>query len=1261
MQVDKLKRKLRHEENVHRALERAFTRPLGSLPRLPPYLPPYTLELLAEVAVLEEEVVRLEEQVVNFRQGLYQEAVYISSKRNAENLNDPIDQNTIRSSKHQRSKSMSQSEFNSTMMGKPQPSLARSASSRKLMFSSDTGNDHTGKLVHGKQLHRKQDSFSSIPEDGRGKENRSFGNFVKDKQSPEKKTTKVVTAIKKSPLKQESPEKCMDHLKLQLDWRLADHERAQSSSSSSDDKVSEIDSTPNRVSEDIVKCLCCIFVRIGTSKDKFGESKTASRSVSAFNQCSKEKDQSCDPYGICSESKTREVGPYKSSCEVIATTVDMNRTTNAVFLIHRLKFLLGKLASLNLKGLTHQEKLAFWINTYNSCMMNAYLEHGIPESPEMVVALMQKATIVVGGQLLNAITIEHFILRLPYHLKFTCPKAAKNDEVKAPGIFGLEWSEPLVTFALSCGSWSSPARERERESGRVRETDRRRASETQRGRVRETERERENQRERETWTAKGQQRGRPGLRDNHGGRVDDKVNARSRSRDNLQEGKWIPVKSRRKAPSKNFPVVRRNIEELKASHKTTARVTQASSWREKLDVTSFYFSRFPEEVREKDLWKIFQEWGKVWEVFIPQKRNKQGHRYGFVHFKGVEDGDRLERILGNNIYIQGIKMFVNKPKYQRGGNRVHKSMAGLYHTTDSTPKEFDTPELKSNQVPMGTKLRSYVEVVKNRNKEGEDRQGPTSANGSTTVNTGPVKIQTTKEKTKWLDKAWVGHLKNKGIVDRVEEELQGMLGVEVKTAYWGDDMVILYDLEEETVNGLNLKEQKHGGSPFFSVQRWKPEMLPSYRLTWLCIWGVPLTVWDAENLASIVSICRELIELDTATEDRTHLDMARVLVRTNEKPPIDRSVLVMVDEIQYSLYVREEFEAGWGRGQRVEDEVRFSPSPFSTAIVDSDTEPHIHGPNRFSPGSFSVSSVGGSSTRTRLCMVERRRRRRNSGFSPSRHQCETPPGADVSPSGRHVPLAASGRSTPACVGQQDSNGPLIPDFRGEGRIDSRMLCHSQQQLPFLEVNVDGKSQENLLEVNTPWVQRNEPSVTSPKAFLGVKHGSNPTCPFEKLSPSLREGAVDHNLGLINISPSSKGNQTPSTFKVYVRRKGSATVNHVAHENCYTGSYKAAPASWTKDLGSNLFKNGEEVILQSSEFVGRTSKQDSSSQTLASNNSFINSDSESEEDFHREIARELGVACDDRNTCKEKRKHGVINSSISLKSAAVVMGMEQPEP
>ncbi|XWS41941.1 hypothetical protein CRYUN_Cryun17cG0125500 [Craigia yunnanensis] len=418
--VDKLKRKLRHEENVHRALERAFTRPLGALPRLPPYLPPYTLELLAEVAVLEEEVVRLEEQVVNFRQGLYQEAVYASSKRNVENLNESIEQSPVRSSKHQRSKSLSVNEMSSvTTIARPQPSLARSVSSRKLL-PPDTINDRTGQCfsrpTNGRQASIKSNSASG---DVRGKENLSFTNAVKDKQSPEKKISKVVTPVKRLPTKHESTDKCLDPLKLQLDGRIVDQERAQGSPSvSSDDKILEADSTPNKISEDTIRCLISIFARLSTLKDKALESGTLpSRSVVNFHERNRENECQ-DPYGICSDFKTRDIGPYNHLCAIGANSIDLNRNTNALFLIHRLKFLLGKLASVNLEGLSHQQKLAFWINTYNSCIMNAILEHGIPKSPETVVALMQKATIVVGGHLLNAITIEHFILRLPFHLKF---------------------------------------------------------------------------------------------------------------------------------------------------------------------------------------------------------------------------------------------------------------------------------------------------------------------------------------------------------------------------------------------------------------------------------------------------------------------------------------------------------------------------------------------------------------------------------------------------------------------------------------------------------------------------------------------------------------------------------------------------------------------------------------------------------------------------------------------------------------------------
>lgn len=72
MQVDKLKRKLRHEENVHRALERAFTRPLGALPRLPPYLPPYvSISLHLSLLCCSIQSLRNKSQVLQAMSSLY--------------------------------------------------------------------------------------------------------------------------------------------------------------------------------------------------------------------------------------------------------------------------------------------------------------------------------------------------------------------------------------------------------------------------------------------------------------------------------------------------------------------------------------------------------------------------------------------------------------------------------------------------------------------------------------------------------------------------------------------------------------------------------------------------------------------------------------------------------------------------------------------------------------------------------------------------------------------------------------------------------------------------------------------------------------------------------------------------------------------------------------------------------------------------------------------------------------------------------------
>ncbi|XP_016442678.2 uncharacterized protein LOC107768084 [Nicotiana tabacum] len=453
--VDKLKKKLRHEENVHRALERAFYRPLGTLPRLPPYLPKYTLELLAEVAVLEEEVVRLEVQVVNYRQGLYQEAVSTCSRRNADDnhLPDSCSQLRGKGPKQRHSRSLSLSEVNlGSCVSRLSPSLHRSASSRKLHLKEsvfDSSRFSSDNTSNSRQAVIKYCNDSL--EDSLGKENHLSDTSTKHKPSPQKQVNTIKTLSKRPPVKPESISKISD-----VQCRVVE-EPQESCLASSDERTLEAETTENKISEDILKCLSSILLRSSTSKGKIANPESFSSLGAKFFSESNGERELQDPYCICSELRKQDIGGYRYILNIDANSVNLNRKTNASFLIHRLKILLGKLSSVKLEGLSHQQKLAFWINTYNSCVMNAFLEHGIPETAEQVVSLMQKATINVGGHLLNAIMIEHFILRLPYHLKYTCSKSTKDNELKVRSVFGLEWSEPLVTFALSCGSWSSPA------------------------------------------------------------------------------------------------------------------------------------------------------------------------------------------------------------------------------------------------------------------------------------------------------------------------------------------------------------------------------------------------------------------------------------------------------------------------------------------------------------------------------------------------------------------------------------------------------------------------------------------------------------------------------------------------------------------------------------------------------------------------------------------------------------------------------------
>ncbi|XP_062092666.1 uncharacterized protein LOC133798409 isoform X2 [Humulus lupulus] len=229
---------------------------------------------------------------------------------------------------------------------------------------------------------------------------------------------------------------------------------------------------PNELSEELLKCLIGIFLELNqTSVDREGSPINPKLTLSCMNSkgfigktsfnCKPPtflfnyNSSFSDPYGILPDLDIRDVGPYKNFIQITSSSIDITRFSECLTGFRKLRVLMHKLCGVDLTFLAYKQKLAFWINVYNACIMHAFLEHGLPTSQEKLLQLMNKATLNVGGIILNALAIEHFILRYPSKAKHKGP--AYEKEVLLRNAYGLGYPEPNVTFALCRGTWSSPA------------------------------------------------------------------------------------------------------------------------------------------------------------------------------------------------------------------------------------------------------------------------------------------------------------------------------------------------------------------------------------------------------------------------------------------------------------------------------------------------------------------------------------------------------------------------------------------------------------------------------------------------------------------------------------------------------------------------------------------------------------------------------------------------------------------------------------
>ncbi|TYI26437.1 hypothetical protein ES332_A05G113600v1 [Gossypium tomentosum] len=453
-EVSMLQKMLNQEEKMHEILTRVHHQEAGSSISIPNFLPPKTKELLAELAMVEGEIARLESQISQLQLDLKQEKEATQAKQ------------------WQPGSLMSYLQGHPSTTSNPNP--IKQGGQEKVVFETKALH-FISKAIKGDytlsdfSLNERMDSRLLSEQ----KENQFQGEVKFQERVPRKSSL----------LKAASPLRDPRHPSPKLRERIPESNWDLPPKSLSSTLLSEESSQnwhPNKLSENIMKCLNFIFVRLlRTSRameleksgpiTRFMSTPLSSRSFrveSTLNPKSslgsQKESRQQDPYGIfdMEESIPRDIGPYKNLVIFASNSMDPKCISSSIPLLKKLRVLMSNLQKVDLRSLTYQQKLAFWINMYNASIMHGYLQYGVPNTPEKFLTLMNKATLNVGGNTISAQAMEHYILRKPAssNMKEAYQKDDKdNQEAIVRKLYGLQLMDPNVTFALSCGTRSSPA------------------------------------------------------------------------------------------------------------------------------------------------------------------------------------------------------------------------------------------------------------------------------------------------------------------------------------------------------------------------------------------------------------------------------------------------------------------------------------------------------------------------------------------------------------------------------------------------------------------------------------------------------------------------------------------------------------------------------------------------------------------------------------------------------------------------------------
>ncbi|GKV35275.1 hypothetical protein SLEP1_g43574 [Rubroshorea leprosula] len=329
--------------------------------------------------------------------------------------------------------------------------------------------------------------------------------------------------------------------------------------------------------------------------------------------------------------------------------------------------------------------------------------------------------------------------------------------------------------------------------------------------------------------------------------------------------------------------------------------------------TAFFFTNIPEDWSYSDMWRTFGKFRRVFDIYSPQRRSKNGRRFGFVRFLNVRNTRELENQL-DQIKVDGLKLWVNLAKYPEG--KVNEVTVRKIIPSKGTVHGKSYADVVRGQGGCGpVKIVEKILVRPMKHDEGNIRAHASQKQSKTEQvwkqkNKGEewagLEFNVKEEEFQWLQGCYVGIAHSVEIVPNLQEKLymEGYFSCRLRAM--GGKLVLMDGEDKDEIKDLVEGASEWLGQWFFEVKPWSPSMVTKERFVWMRCQGAPLHAWSPEFFEELALVWGKCICLDDSTSKKRRFDVARFLLSTSIMDTISVHRKVKVNGVIYELKFSEE-------------------------------------------------------------------------------------------------------------------------------------------------------------------------------------------------------------------------------------------------------------------------------------------------------------------------------------------------------------------